>query len=174
MFVTNDEELFRKVQTLNNHGRRADQAKQFWADEIGFKYKMTNVAAAIGCAQLERIDELVSRKRWVFDAYQSKLATAPLAMNPEPHGCVNGYWMPTVVVDKGVAFNREAVLADFAANDIDGRVFFWPLSNLPMFAQRPKNAVAQSLFARALNLPSYHEIDETGIDRVCAILRAHL
>ncbi|MGO8190083.1 DegT/DnrJ/EryC1/StrS family aminotransferase, partial [Rhizobium leguminosarum] len=57
MFVTNDAPLYEKVLTLSNHGRARGQTKQFWPDAIGFKYKMSNIQAAIGCAQLERIEE---------------------------------------------------------------------------------------------------------------------
>ena len=62
MFVTNDGDLYEKVLTLSNHGRSRSQRKQFWADCIGYKYKMSNIQAALGCAQLQRIDELVSKK----------------------------------------------------------------------------------------------------------------
>ena len=63
MFVTNDHNLHEKVLTLSNHGRSRNQTKQFWADIVGYKYKMSNLQAAIGCAQMERIDELVLKKR---------------------------------------------------------------------------------------------------------------
>ena len=63
MFVTNDEALFERVLTLSNHGRARGQSKQFWPDAVGFKYKMSNLQAAIGCAQMKRIDELIQRKR---------------------------------------------------------------------------------------------------------------
>ena len=59
MFVTNDKDLFERVLTLSNHGRASGQKRQFWPDVIGFKYKMSNIQAAIGCAQIERIDDLV-------------------------------------------------------------------------------------------------------------------
>ena len=62
MFLTNDENLYDKVLTLSNHGRSRSQ-KQFWADVTGFKFKMSNIQAAIGCAQLKRINSLIDRKR---------------------------------------------------------------------------------------------------------------
>jgi perosamine synthetase len=79
--------------------------------------------------------------------------------------------MPTVVVDIGVPFDREALLADFAANDIDGRVFFWPLSMLDMFDDRPQNSVSYGMYGRALNLPTYHDLTDHEIDRVCGVVR---
>ena len=133
---------------------------------------MSNIQAAIGCAQMERIDDLIAGKRRVFAAYAERLADLPLSMNPEPAGTRNGYWMPSIVVDAGVPFDRQALLDEFAANQIDGRVFFWPLSMLPMFADQPENVVAYGLYDRAINLPTYHELTEAEIDRVCAIVRS--
>ena len=166
MFVTNDDALFQKVLTLSNHGRARGQTKQFWPEMLGFKYKMSNVQAAIGCAQLERIDELIAGKRRVFEYYESHLDHLPLTMNPEPEGTTNGYWMPTIIVDEAVPFDRERLLAAFKADNIDGRVFFWPLSMLPMFETKAENEVSYALHPRAINLPTYHDLQNVEMDRV--------
>lgn len=173
MFVTSDDALFDRVLTLSNHGRAIGEVRQFWPERIGYKYKMSNVQAAIGCAQLERIDELVAGKRRVFEHYRDAFANLPVAMNPEPPGTINGYWMPTIVVDDGIAFDREKLLATFKAENIDGRVFFWPLSSLPAFGAHPAHTVSHSLSTRALNLPSYHDLNNDGIDRVSTIVHSH-
>jgi len=174
MWVSDDDRLFERVRALASHGRVPGQPRQFWPEMIGFKYKMSNIQAAIGCAQLERIDELVAGKRRVFEGYRARLAGLPLRMNPEPPGCTNGYWMPTIVVDRGVGFDREALLAAFAEAGIDARSLFWPLSQLPMFEARPENRVAYGLTERALNLPSYHDMGGGDQDRVASIVRATL
>jgi perosamine synthetase len=171
LFATNDRALFDRAVTLSNHGRHRDQPRQFWPDAIGFKYKMSNVQAAIGCGQVERWDELVDRKRQIFKWYKEDLSGLPLTMNPEPSDMVNGYWMPTIVVDAGVVFDRDDVIARFKADDIDGRVFFWPLSMLPMFETCPGNGVSHSIYPRALNLPSYHDMTRDDVTRVTTILR---
>ncbi len=174
MFVTQDEALYEKVLTLSNHGRARGQTKQFWPDMVGFKYKMSNLQAAIGCAQMERIDELIAGKRRIFQLYAEHMRDLPIKMNPEPKGMVNGYWMPTIVVDEGVPFNREALLAAFNENDIDGRVFFWPLSMLPMFERKPENMVSYGLYERAINLPTYHDLEEEEIEAVVNVIRSTL
>lgn len=171
MFVTNDDDLYEKVLTLSNHGRARGQTKQFWPDEVGFKYKMSNIQAAIGCAQMERIDDLIARKRAIFAAYRKRLGGMNgLALNPEPEGTINGYWMPTAVFAPDTGVTRERLQAAFAAENIDARVFFWPLSSLPPFTAKPENAVAYDLPGRAINLPSYHDLTEEEIQRVCAVL----
>ncbi|RUL76752.1 DegT/DnrJ/EryC1/StrS family aminotransferase [Dyella choica] len=174
VFVTNDDALYERVLTLSNHGRARGETRQFWPATTGFKYKMSNLQAAIGCAQLERVEELVATKRRIFEHYRSALAELPLAMNPEPIGTVNGYWMPTIVVDKDVPFDRDDLLAAFRADNIDGRVFFWPLSSLGLFGTYPSHKIGQSLSRRALNLPSYNDMTTAEIDRVSSIVCSSL
>ena len=171
MFVTNDCELYEKVLTLSNHGRARGQTRQFWPDTIGYKYKMSNIQAAIGCAQVERIDELVARKREIFSYYRAQVADLPVSLNPEPAGTVNGCWMPSVVFSRESGITRETLQEAFSADNIDARVFFWPLSSLPPFAPAYKNIVAYDIPARAINLPSFHDISESELARVTAVIR---
>jgi len=171
MFVTQDDALYEKVLTLSNHGRARGQRKQFWPDMVGFKYKMSNVQAAIGCAQMERIDDLITRKREIFCYYRDRLCGLQgISMNPEPAGTQNGFWMPTIVFSPGTAITREKLQATFAAENIDARVFFWPLSSLPMFEPVASNCVAWDIPGRAINLPSHHEMTTTELARVVAVI----
>ncbi|MDH4316980.1 MAG: DegT/DnrJ/EryC1/StrS family aminotransferase [Desulfobulbaceae bacterium] len=173
MFVTNDGELYERVLTLSNHGRTRVQSKQFWPDAVGFKYKMSNIQAAIGCAQMKRIDELISRKREIYHYYRDRLERLPgVRMNPEPSGTVNGAWMPTVVFDSTLGVTREDLLAAFERANIDGRVFFWPLSGLPMFSSRKENVNSWSIPCRAFNLPSYHDLSREEQERIITTLKS--
>lgn len=175
MFVTNDLALYEHVLTLSNHGRARGQIKQFWPDIVGFKYKMSNIQAAIGCAQMERINELVDRKRRIFSHYRDRLITHfGLSMNPEPPGMVNGAWMPTVVFDLETGVTREDLQVAFATENIDARVFFHPLSSLPMFEDCAQNALAWKIPARAINLPSFHDMSVLEQDRVINVIRSVL
>lgn len=172
MFVTDDPALYEHVLTLSNHGRARGQTKQFWPDRVGFKYKMSNIQAAMGCAQIERIEELIHRKVEIFSYYHDHLAALPgLSMNPEPMDTTNGAWMPTVVCSSELKVSRDALLSVFQAANIDGRNFFWPLSGLPMFTQRTENALAYDLPNRAINLPSYHDMTLLEQDRVVTCIQ---
>jgi perosamine synthetase len=173
MFVTNDSALYETVLTLSNHGRARSQIKQFWPDMVGFKYKMSNIQAAIGCAQMERIEELIASKQHIFTYYATHLNDLPIKMNPVITGIINGCWMPSIVADEGSDFNREDLISTFKTNNIDGRLFFWPLSLLPMFEKRPENAISYGLYNRAINLPTYHDLSEKEMDRVITIVRKH-
>jgi perosamine synthetase len=171
MFVTNDADLYETVLTLSNHGRARRQKKQFWPDMVGFKYKMSNIQAAIGLAQIERIDDLIARKRAIMAGYRARLAgLQSIALNPEPPGTQIGAWMPTAVFAPETGITTEALMAAFAAKDIDARVFFHPLSDLPFLTSQPANVHARSIAARAANLPSFHDMTDGDLDRVAKVL----
>jgi perosamine synthetase len=173
MFVTNDAALFDRVATLSNHGRAKGQPKQFWPDELGFKYKMSNIQAALGVGQLERAAALIERKRTILQRYRCHLAgVRGIRLNPEPQGTQNGAWMPTVVFDRSTGVTRERLQEAFATQDIDARVFFYPLSGMPMFTPQPGNRHAWDIPTRAINLPSYHDMTDTDIEDVCAVIKA--
>lgn len=175
MFVTNDPELYEQVLTLSNHGRARGQTKQFWPDMVGFKYKMSNIQAAIGCAQMERIEELTKRKREIFSYYRDCLAHFPgVSINPELAGIINGAWMPTVVFDSETGVTREKLQVAFKAENIDARVFFHPLSSLPMFEAITSNRIAVVIPHRAINLPSYHDLTNVEQDRVITVIQRSL
>ena len=146
MFVTNDPNLYERVLTLSNHGRVRGQTKQFWADVMGFKYKMSNIQAAIGCAQMERIEDLIGRKREILHEYRRGLEEVEsISMNPEPQGVTIGGWMPTVVFSSESGVTREGIQDAFRKEEIDARVFFWPLSGLPMFEAKKENPVSNPM-----------------------------
>jgi perosamine synthetase len=174
-FVTSDPELYEKVLTLSNHGRSRSQVKQFWPDDIGFKYKMSNIQAAIGCAQIERIDQLVDRKREILGRYKEIFSTIPgISMNPELEGTINGAWMPTVVFSPELGVEHQSLVESFLDANIDARVFFWPLSSLPMFSQVYSNRVAVDMHERAMNLPSFHDISDSELARVVDAVKSVL
>jgi perosamine synthetase len=173
MLVTNDQEVYEKAKVLNDHGRNPKDPdnKMFWMRNYGYKYKMSNVQAAIGYAQMERMDELVAKKREIFKWYSENLQGISCKLNPEQEGTINSYWLPTVVFDKSVKFNRAAFFDLCKQNNIDSRPFFFPLTSLPMFADKKENVIAYDLFERAINLPSYHDIKRKEVDFVCDILK---
>jgi perosamine synthetase len=171
MFVTSDPILYDKVLTLSNHGRKKGQERQFWPEDLGFKFKMSNIQAAIGCAQLERVDELTARKRAILNHYRINLNQIPgLSLNPEPKVGLNGAWMPTVVFDPNLLITRELMQNAFQEEGIDARPFFWPLSSLPMFKPELRNVNSWSIPSRSINLPSYHDISNEDLSRVTSVL----
>jgi len=175
MFVTSDDALYEKVLTLSNHGRARGQQKQFWPDMVGFKYKMSNIQAALGCGQMERIVELVGRKREIFARYRIELEKLPgVTFNPEPAGMINGFWMPAAVFGHESNVTCDFLLQKFREANIDARVFFYPLSSLGIFAGCHTGPVAADTAMRAINLPSHHDLTEVEIARVAEVLLSSL
>ena len=97
--------MYEKVSKLGDHGR--SKTKTLWNDEIGYKYKMSNIQAALGLAQLGRINDLVDKKRKIFSWYKERLETIDgLQLNVEKPGCKNIFWMTTIVLQKDFGISR--------------------------------------------------------------------
>ena len=164
MLVTDRDDVRERVMVLRDHGRRPGDTMLFNA-EIGYKYKMSSMQAALGLAQLERIDELVARKREIFGWYQESLGDA-VRLNVERPGSKSIYWMVTAIFD-GV--KKETVIAELAARNIDTRPFFHPLSSLPPYAgfDGKKNLVSYRIAPYGVNLPSALNLTRDDVRRVC-------
>ena len=171
MFVTDDTALYERVKKLGDHGRSL--TRPLWNDEIGFKYKMSNLQAALGLAQLERIEELVAKKRQIFEWYRTGLEGLPLTLNAERPGCRNICWMTTLILDDAVAIERDALIRQLREWNVDSRPVFAPMSEMPMFEKRD-NPIAARIGARGINLPSGHTLTRDDIEYICAVIRAEL
>lgn len=181
MLVTDDERLHARVQRLRDHGRPPGD-RHFLNDEIGFKYKMSAVQAALGLAQLERLPEMIAYKRRLFGWYSERLAAIDgLALNAEPAGVQNSAWMVTVVPDARFGLDKFALMAALDSRGIDTRPFFSALPDIPAFRDRPAAArflprpmAGEAAASRGINLPSGYGMDEAMVDYVCDSLRAVL
>ncbi len=179
MFVTDNTELYERANILRDHGRRPSDFKRLYNSEVAYKYRMSSLQAAFGFAQLERIDELVARKREIFSWYEARLSdVAGLQLNAEPEGYFSTFWMPTVVWAPEYNLDSDELMGLFSERAIDTRPFFHPLSSLPAFSETPqavdakgRNKVAYDLGRRGLNLPSAMKLTEGQVDRVCNVLK---
>ena len=170
MLVTNNEKLFRKAFMLNNGGRDPN-GKMFHAEIIGYKYKMSNFQAALGLAQIERVDELVEKRRQIFYEYKKHLSELPISMNPEPSYTKNSFWLPAIIFDKSLNIDRNKLINFFKEKNVDIRPFFYPISSMPMFEKNEKNKIAYDIYYRGINLPSYYDITNAEIKFVCDCLK---
>jgi perosamine synthetase len=174
IIVTDRADVLERSKILNDHGRNPKIGKTFWMEEYGYKYKMSNMQAAMGCAQIERADELIDKKRTIFSWYQEFLHGVPCQLNPELPGTKNSYWMPTAIFDKSLKFDREALFALMKSYNIDSRPFFYPLSSLPMFKALPENKVSYEIYERGINMPSHHELKEEDVFYITNVIKNYL
>jgi perosamine synthetase len=181
MLLFDDESAWRRARILGDHGR-VSNGKLFWNVEVAYKYRMSALQAALGLAQLERIDELIARKVQIFRWYQERLADLPgIALNNPGDGIDGTFWMVTVVLDPEIGIPKEALIEHLMKRGIGARPFFYPLSSLPAYDASPdavrareRNGVAYALSPYGLNLPSGYNMTEALVDHVCAVFRQAL
>lgn len=176
MLILDDTKLFERCTVLRDHGRRPGGA-MYYNEEVTYKYMPFNVQAAIGYAQLQRLAELVGRKRWMFNQYKRKLAEVPdLQFNHDPKGDVNSVWITGLVFGKSHKITKPEAIARLEEVGVPARPFFYPLSSIPAFpgleaTYRPKNVNAYDISNRGINLAGAMNLTEDQIDFVCDGIR---
>lgn len=178
MLVTDRDDVYERVRVLRDHGRLPGDTL-FRNSEVAFKYKMSAMQAALGLAQLERVDELVEQKRTIFEWYQRDLSgTRGVSLNAEPSGTRNSYWMVTAIADISFGRSKEQILSYLRGIGIDCRPFFYPLSSLDAYRALPgrdsaaeRHPVSYTLSATGINLPSALSLTEGDVKRACDGLR---
>jgi perosamine synthetase len=171
MVVTNDATLADRA--VHFKGQGLAKHRVYWHDVVGYNYRMTNICAAIGLAQMERADELVSRKLALAASYDAALAGLPV----ETHGAtraeyVHGYWMYSVLVPSGT---RDAVMSDLREAGVETRPLFYPAHTMPMYSQRyERHRVAEELGWRGINLPSWPELGAEQVRHIAESLAQSL
>lgn len=170
ILLTNSKKIYDKAQVFNNHGK---SDIPFWNTMVGYKYKMTDMQAALGLAQLERINQLVSMKRKIFSWYEQELKGFPgLTLNVEMPKCTNTYWMVTIILDKKYKLTKQNLMKKLSTYNIDSRPFFYPLSSMPPFKKiKVHNPVAYALSDYGINLPCNLRIKKNEVQYVCKIIK---
>jgi aminotransferase in exopolysaccharide biosynthesis len=154
--LTNDPELARKARHLTTTAK-VPHRWEFVHDEVGYNYRMPNINAALGCAQLEQIDDFLNSKRTLFERYRNAFAAVPgVKMLKEPSDCHSNYWLQALLLEESIAEQRDDILA--ATNDagLMTRPAWALMSCLAPFRQCPSMSLegAESLARRLINLPS--------------------
>lgn len=178
MLVTNNQLLFDRASFLRDHGRVPGDFS-FQNHEVAFKYKMSSMQAALGLAQLERVGELMERKRQIFQWYAERLSDVPgVRINSPGQEVDASYWMVSIVWDNGLGINKHHVRDALSREGIDSRPFFSPLSSLGAYQNSPNakdgadnNYVAYRLGNFGINLPSYLLLNEEEVSHVCEVVR---
>ena len=167
MVVTNDPTLYDRALHFKGQGLAAH--RQYWHDVVGYNYRMTNICAAIGLAQLERVDEFLTCKRALAKSYADRLAGLPVEIHREAPNVTHSYWMISILTRK--AQEREQLRIALDAAGVETRPVFYPIHTMPMYASRfQRHPIAEDIAWRGITLPSWPGLSEAIVDDICAVI----
>ena len=173
MVVTNDDTVAGKVRLLKNHGMDPD--RHYWHPIIGYNYRMTNIAAAIGLAQLEKVEWQLERRREVVGWYREHLRGADgVVWQSEKEWARHVWWMFSVALDDELSVDRDAVMRNLYERGIETRPFVHPLHTLPPYRESCDGEtfpVAERIARRGLNLPTWAGLTREEVGYVGESLR---
>lgn len=177
MLTTNDDELASRLRFLKDHGMSKE--RRYFHTELAFNYRLTNLQAALGYAQMTQIEDFIQKKRQMFEWYREGLSGIDgLKLNVERPGYRNIFWMVGLIIDDALAITRDALSVELRKAAIDTRPFFVPMSQLPHLAElRQVGAavdqcpISRDLSHSGLSLPSGCSMSSGQISRVVAAIR---
>lgn len=172
MITTDDKQLYERARHLRDHAMSPE--KRYWHAEVGYNYRMTNLQAALGLAQLERIDEILSKKQEIFTWYEQELKGLEyIQLNRAASWAKNVYWLVILEIDGFDETKREQLISELRKYDIDTRPYFYPLSDMSEYPN-VNTPVTHEVFKRGINLPSFFDMDQHDVKRVCEALKTCL
>lgn len=169
MVVARDKAVLDRACHLKNQG--VSPSREYWHDVLAYNYRMTNICAAIGLAQLEAADAILARKRAIAGWYRESLAGLPLQVHGESADTRHSYWMCSIALDS--ADDRQALRDFLKAEGVETRPVFFPAHTLPHCATTEHFPVAESLAARGINLPSFPALTQEQVHHISASIRRY-
>ncbi len=168
MLVTNNKFLYEKATHLKAQG--VASYRQYWHDAMAYNYRMTNICAAIGLAQLEKADQFLARKREIAKMYREKLSDLPIKMHTELEGTTHSYWMCSLLTNSND--ERESLRKFLDEKNIETRPLFYPVHLMPMFNKRfESHPVAENIGLAGINIPSWPGLTDDQIKYICECVR---
>ncbi len=170
MCLTDDEDLAQRMRILRDHGMNPN--RRYWYDVVGFNYRMTNLQAAVGAAQVDRLDWLVSRRRqlagWYHDAFRGLAEKGLITRPPEMPWAKSAYWMYSILLEDAFGTARDDLIVALKDKGIETRPLFYPLHLMPPYQGGDNRSfpVAEELSRKGLNLPSGPRVDEAEVARI--------
>ncbi len=166
MLTTNDQEFYQRARRLRDHAMSPQ--RRYFHEERGFNYRITNLQAALGVAQLERIDEFLDRRTEIMNWYNSEIAASDhIRLNRVKNWAKSAFWMVCLEVDWFDETRRDAFMQALKTRGIDSRPYFCTMSSMPMYKQ-PSLPVAARKAQIGLNLPSYFELTKADVRRIAS------
>ena len=167
MVMTNDEKLYDLLCHYKAQG--VSKTREYWHDVVGYNYRMTNIQAAIGLAQLEKVEEKVSKKEQLGQWYQKYLKDTPLVFHAPLPNVRHTYWMCSVLAKD--AQDRISLRKYLSDNGIETRPTFPAIHEMPMYDVKESFPIGKELSERGINLPSYPALEEQDIINICNVIK---
>lgn len=167
---TNSEHLGDVARLIRNHGMRPE--RRYFHEVVGHNFRLTNLQAALGCAQIEHVDDIIANKKRVFARYQKNcLNIAGITLQKITSGCVPVMWAIAIKVDAGLLkIGRDKLMDELKKKGIETRPGFIPFSDMPAYKAQSL-PVTNDISYNVLSLPSYTMISDAEIDHVCLTIR---
>jgi perosamine synthetase len=166
MVVMNGKAIFDRAYHLKNQGVSSE--REYWHDIVAYNYRMTNICAAIGLAQLENAPEILQKKKQIAAHYQTKLAHLPLEFHLETNETTHSYWMCSILTKNKEA--RQPLRDYLKANGIETRPVFFPAHTMPHSFTDEKFPIAEDIASRGLNLPSYPDLSQDDLNHITSTI----
>lgn len=158
--TTDSDDYAEYARFLRDHGM--SRTKRYWYDEVGYNYRMTNLQAALGVAQIKQIHNFIMERDNIINEYKRHLEPVGLILNPRASHIRPVNWITCVLLDKPDSIIRDKILNELKNFGIETRPFFYPITSLPMYKNNV-NSVSENLSARGLNLPTFAGISKEQI-----------
>ena len=176
MCVTNNEGLAERMRLLRDHGM--SRHRKYWHDIVGFNYRMTNLQAAIGVAQLRKLDEFIEKKRQIARWYAEELKELEekelIKLHPEMPWAKCIHWMYSILIENKAKIGRDELMKKLEGKGIETRPFFIPMHILPIHKRDKRFPVAEKLAREGVNLPSSVKLDRKDVEIIVDCLRRFL
>ena len=166
--LTNNEELAEKMRILRDHGMSKE--KKYWHNIIGFNYRMTNLQAAMGVAQLKKLDKFIEKKRKIAKWYKEGLKELEekglIKLHPEMKWAKCIYWIYSILIEDKFGISKEELMKKLEERGIETRPLFYPIHILPPYKNDEKFPVAEEISKKGISLPSSVALDKERVDKI--------
>jgi perosamine synthetase len=173
MCTTNDQNLAERMRFLKDHAM--DKAKRYWHPEIGYNFRMTNIQAAIGVAQMEQIGKFIEIKIRNAALYKKLLqGVKGITFQPQMPWAMSVYWMHSILIENEFGLDRDRLMEKLKPKGVDTRPFFYPIHQMPAYAEGQSDSkfpVATELSKKGINLPSSTKLTPADIKYVCDAIK---
>lgn len=166
--IARDPVLAARLRKVKGQGQSLD--RRYWHDEMGFNYRMTNICAAIGTAQMERLPAILARKQAIADLYRAELAGNVFTFQDVQPGVASSNWLVSLLLPPGI--DRERTMAQLLARGVDSRPVFYPAHHMPMYRSDARFPVAEDIAARGISLPSFPTLQDAQVRMIAGTLRS--